>query len=183
MEERVKKFLTKCSWVVIALFVVRCLILKPITAYDYFGAAGEAISVAIILMGFYNAFLWKFNPLERAPKVMGRYQGKIEFNFTGQYETKDAAVIIKQTLLNIKVQIVTNEITSNTIVSNLVEENHEYVLYYTYITNPKAKFSRENPIQYGTCRLTKSSEDSLSGMYWTSRQTVGDIELQKVNCN
>ena len=73
-------------------------------------------------------------------------------------------------------QITTNEITSNTIVANLVEENEEYILYYTYITNPKSK---ENPIQHGTCRLMLSNKDCLTGSYWTSRQTIGDIELKK----
>lgn len=76
-------------------------------------------------------------------------------------------------------QITTNEITSNTIVANLVEENEEYILYYTYITNPKSKYSKENPIQHGTCRLMLSNKDYLTGSYWTSRQTIGDIELKR----
>ena len=112
---------------------------------------------------------------------MGTYKGIIEYNFNGAALKKDTLVKVKQTLLSIKIQITTNEITSNTIVGNLVEENEEYVHYYTYITNPKSKYSKENPIQYGTCRLLTNDNNRLVGTYWTSRQTIGDIELVKVN--
>ena len=98
---------------------------------------------------------------------------------TMELQQKDTFVRIRQTLLSVKVQITTNEITSNTIVANLVEENEEYILYYTYITNPKSKYSKENPIQHGTCRLMLSNKDCLTGSYWTSRQTIGDIELKR----
>lgn len=76
---------------------------------------------------------------------MGTYSGIIEYNFSGKIEQKDISVTIKQTLFSIKVQISTNEITSNTIVGNLVEENDEYILYYTYITNPKSEYSEKIP--------------------------------------
>lgn len=179
MEERVSKFLTKGLWVAIALFILLFLILKPTSAYDYFGVAGEAIGIAVIIMGVYNAILWRYNPLEKAPRLMGQYNGHIEYNFTGALESKPVNVIIKQTALTVTVKIVTDEITSNTITSNLVEENDEFVLYYTYITNPRSRYSGENPIQHGTCRLTESGESKLQGTYWTSRKTIGDIELEK----
>lgn len=113
-------------------------------------------------------------------KLWGKYEGIIEYNYSGKLEKKRTFVIIKQTLFSTKAQITTNEITSNTIVSNLVEENDEYVLYYTYITNSKSKYSLENPMQYGTCRLLPNVPNKLIGTYWTSRKTIGDIELDKI---
>ena len=184
MGEHINKFLTKGLWVLVALFILRCLVYVPESPYDYFGAAGEAVGITIILMGIYNAILWKYNPLEKAPRLTGTYTGCIEYNYNGISEVKAVKVIIKQTALSVKVKIATNEITSNTITSNLIEENDEYVLYYTYITNPKSKHSKENPIQHGTCRLTESGKHKLSGTYWTSRQTIGDIEMEKqTDCN
>jgi hypothetical protein len=179
MGERINKFLIKGLWAVLAMFTLLFLILKPISAYDYFGVASEAIGIAVIIMGVYNAILWKYNPLEKAPRLMGQYNGFIEYNFTGILESKPVNVIIKQTALTVTVKIVTDEITSNTITSNLVEENDEYVLYYTYITNPRSRYSEKNPIQHGTCRLIESGDSKLRGTYWTSRKTIGDIELEK----
>lgn len=183
MDNKTTKFITKGLWVALVLFVIRYLICNFNSLYDFIGAAGEVISITVIIMGLYSGFLWRYNPLEKTPKLMGEYNGVIEYNFSGTLEQKDTLVTIKQTLLSTKVQITTNEITSNTIVGNLVEENDEYILYYTYITNPKSKYSKENPIQYGTCRLSTNIKDKLIGTYWTSRKTIGDIELEKSNTN
>lgn len=182
MDNRTTKFLTKCLWVALILFVLRYLIRNFESLYDFLGAAGEVISVTIIIMGLYSGVLWRYNPFEKIPKLMGKYEGIIEYNFSGTPEKKKTTVTIKQTLLSIQVQIATNEITSNTILGNLNEENDQYVLYYTYITNPKSKYSDENPIQYGTCRLLTNVKDKLAGTYWTSRKTIGDIELDKLLC-
>ena len=63
---------------------------------------------------------------------------------------------------------------------NTIIGNNEFFLYYTYITNPKSKYGSENPIQFGTCRLSINVKNKLTGTYWTNRRTIGDIELKKV---
>lgn len=180
VDNRTIKFLSKGLWLALILFVLRYLIWKFSSLYDFIGAAGEVISVTLFIMGLYCSCLWKYNPFEKTPKLIGTYNGIIEYNFDGKDSRKNVVVVIRQTLLSIKIQIKTNEITSNTIVGNLVEEMDEYILYYTYITNPKSKYSKLNPIQYGTCRLATSNPNNLVGVYWTSRQTIGDIELKRV---
>lgn len=179
MDSRIIKLLSKSLWVALVLFAIRHLIWNINSLYDFIGAAEEVIAITIAIMGLYIGFLCRYSPLEKIPKLMGLYEGIIEYNYNGTVAKKDTFVKIRQTLLSIKVQITTNEIKSNTIVANLVEENEEYVLYYTYITNPKSKYSKENPIQHGTCRLILSTKGCLTGNYWTSRQTIGDIELKK----
>lgn len=181
LDTKITKFLSKSLWVALVLFGLRWLLWKFNSFYDFIGAAGEVISITIIIMGIYCRWLWKYNPLEKTPKLMGTYKGAIEYNWDEVALKKEASVKIRQSLLSINIQITTNEITSNTIAGNLVKENDEYVLYYTYITNPKSKYSKENPIQYGTCRLLMSDKKRLVGTYWTSRQTIGDIELDKNN--
>ncbi len=180
MDEQIANFLKKCLYVGIFIFAIRWILFSVDSVYDFIGAVGEVISITILVMGTYCSVLWKYNPLEKTPKIMGLYKGTIEYNCNGEFEKKETNVIIKQTLLSTKVQIVTNEITSNTITGTLMEENEQYVLYYTYITNPKSKYSKENPIQYGTCRLLINSTDKLTGTYWTSRKTIGDMELTKI---
>lgn len=181
VDNRTVKFLTKGIWVAIVLFVLRYFICKFSTLYDFIGATGEVITVTLFIMGIYSCWLWKYNPLEKVPKLMGTYKGIIDYKFDGKEGQKETIVTIKQTLISIKIQIRTNEITSNTIVGNLVEERDEYVLYYTYITNPKSKYSKKNPIQYGTCRLSTENPKYLEGIYWTSRKTIGDIKLTRIN--
>lgn len=187
MGQNVDKVIGRSAWTVIVIFVLRCLIgqfdyfsfLKCESLYDYFGAAGEAISIATVILFLYDKFLWKINPLDSTPRLGGKYTGTIEYTDNNQKKRKSTKVIITQTSLKVMVKITTNEITSNTITSNLIEENGEYVLYYTYITNPRSRYSDENPIQHGTCRLTKTGVNTLEGKYWTSRKTIGDIKLTR----
>src|SRR5690606_41933959 len=96
----------------------------------------------------------------------------------GKLGMKNIEVYVSQSLFRINIQLVTDEIASSTITSNIVQENGNYVLYYTYITNPKSKFSDENPIQYGTSRFIIDEPKRLNGSYWTSRKTIGDIYLE-----
>lgn len=183
MEERIKAFLSKSFWVVVVIFAIRCLIYMPSSIYDFIGCAGESITISVIIMGLYEKWLWRYNPLEKIPKMDKMYNGKIEYNYDGIYSEKETTISIKQSLLTTSVKITTNEVCSNSISSNLVLENSEYILYYTYITNPKSKYSKENPIQYGTCRLMLDDKNNLRGNYWTSRQTIGDIYLTRGDNN
>ena len=187
MDSKISKLITKSTWLAIAIFVIRYLIgyievlsfLKCETWYDYLGAAGEAISITAILMALYDKVLWRINPFDSTPKFKGSYSGKLIYDYNGQHKRKNIKVDISQTSLKVYVKITTNEITSNTITSDLIEENGEYVLYYTYLTNPSSQYSAQNPIQHGTCRLIQTDKGKLEGQYWTSRQTIGDIKLTK----
>jgi hypothetical protein len=185
MENNMIKVAKYIFWISIVLLGIRCnlnvpdIISKPITPYDFLSCAGEAITGALIIFGIYNAYLWMFNPFNKMPRLKGNYLGNINFNFTGKPESKSVTIEIKQTLLSTNIKIVTNEIQSTTITSNLIKENGEYILYYTYITNPNSKYSKENPMQYGTCRMYAKNKNEIQGRYWTSQNTTGDIFLKK----
>ena len=187
MDERTKKTISRSAWTTIVLFIIRYLVglidgldfLKCDNWYDYFGAAGEAISVATVILLAYNKWIWQFNPFDSTPKLKGSYTGRLYYNNNGQKKSKSISVFITQTSLRVSVKITTNEITSNTITSDLIEENGEMALYYTYITNPSSQYSDQNPIQHGTCRLIQKEKNKLEGQYWTSRKTIGDIKLTK----
>lgn len=179
MKDNIRNFIMKGFWVVIIVFIIRCLITKPASFYDCFSFAGESISITLILMGIYERWIWQFNPLEKVPNIRGEYIGNIEYNFNGKLDKKTIIVTIKQSLFSTNVRITTNEITSSTISSNIILENKEYVLYYIYITNPKSKYIKENPVQYGACKIIVKSKTELQGTYWTTQQTTGDIYLKK----
>lgn len=179
MNVHVKSFLTKIVWVALIVFGITYLIYKPDSVNSTLMCIARTVTPILIIATIYEKWLWKFNPFEKTPKIMGKYSGVIEYSYNEKNEKKKAEIEIKQSLLSISVKITTNEITSNSITSYIVFENGEYVLYYTYITNPKSKHSQTNPIQRGTCRLTNKNED-LVGTYWTSRQTIGDITFNRI---
>ena len=52
------------------------------------------------------------------------------------------------------------------------------------MTNPSSATQKENPIQYGTCRMILDEDNArISGKYWTSSNTVGDIDWLAVDVN
>lgn len=110
MDSRIIKLLSKSLWVALVLFAIRHLIWNINSLYDFIGAAEEVIAITIAIMGLYIGFLWRYSPLEKIPKLMGLYEGIIEYNYNGTVAKKDTFVKIRQTLLSIKVQITTNEI-------------------------------------------------------------------------
>jgi hypothetical protein len=179
MKESQMNYLKKSLWVVAFLIAVRCIIDLPVTLYGWIGSASEAISVCVIVMAIYEKILWRWNPFEKTPKIFGEYSAVLEYESQEGFKKKKIKIFIGQSLLSTSIKIITNEITSNSITGNFVCENGEYVLYYTYITNPKSRYSTDNPVQYGTCRMTIQSDGLLAGNYWTTRKTKGDITLKK----
>lgn len=177
MSEPVKKHLKFAIYIALAVFGVCMLISPPKSFRDFTGCTGISVSITIIISILYEKFAWKLNPLEKTPKLYEKYNGILEYNYNGKIGNKEIEVFFKQSLFHIKVELISNEIISSTITSKIIEENGNYVLYYTYITNPKSKFSDENPIQFGTCRFIVDNPKTLEGIYWTSRETKGDIYL------
>jgi hypothetical protein len=184
MIDKVIKIATNWLWLVILFFLIRIFLLpffsKPVTIYDYIGYAGEAITITLFIFGFYNSIFWRFNPFQKIPRLYGKYIGRIDSSYKNNQTNKKIKVEIQQTMLSVNVKITTDEITSNSIVSNLIEENGEYILYYTYLTNPQSKYKKENPILHGTCRLFCKTKTELQGKYWTTSNTTGDITLTKI---
>ena len=192
MNENAIGFIKKSLYIFAGICIICFLVKKSIfgldSVMDYLDIVEQAVTFTIPITILYGSLLWKFNPFEKTPRIMGEYSGIIEYKYLGQSGHKKTEVSITQTLFAVKVKIKTNEISSNTITGNFIKENDEYVLYYNYITNPQSQFSAQNPIQRGTCRLVPEDEvksfriawtTKLRGIYWTSRQTVGDINLTK----
>lgn len=179
MKDNIRSFIKKGFWVLGILLLIRYIISKPSSLNECFGFVGQTVTITLIIMGIYERCLWKYNPLEKIPNINGEYLGNIEYTYNGMVGKKKTSIIIKQSLLYTSVRITTNEITSRSITSSIVFENEEFVLYYNYLTNPKIKFIKENPIQYGTCRIILNSKTELHATYWTTQKTIGDIYLKR----
>lgn len=99
---------------------------------------------------YYN--FWKWNPFLEIPRFKEN-KGTVQYCYNENKGVKDVIVLIKQSPLSIDIAFTTNEIKSDSIIGNIVKENSQYILFYTYITTPSSQYSKDNPIQRGTCRL------------------------------
>ncbi len=142
--------LKKGCTLAIVVFIIRCFIVKPSDLYAFVGRNGRSSNNYIIFMFLYEKWIWRLNCFEKVPHIYGKYEAKLEYEYEGKRKTKSIQINIKQSLLQTNVEIITNEISSQSITSSLVLENEQSILYYTYITSPKSRYSTNNPIQYGT---------------------------------
>ena len=188
-----KKIHVKLFLIVSILVTSICCFVNGITLNlawtKYIGIVSSVMTVISLL---YIKWIWKFCPWEKTPRLATKYKGEIHYTY-GDGGIKNAEILIQQNLFSAHVRIKTDEITSDTITSSIIEENGSWFLYYCYITNPQAKYSKNNPIQRGTARLEilmpeydlktgflkyKYPVNFLTGTYWTTRETTGDIVLK-----
>jgi len=179
MEHRIKHLVKVATITSLLCFVIIWFINSKFIKIDLLDRLSYAITLSTFFTAFYEQFLWKyFTFCNKIPKIFGEYKAKIDYSYQDQCGTKMIDATIKQTYLTTKVFLTTDEVTSITLTSDIVNDNDEMILYYTYRTTPKMKFSKENPINLGATRLVIKG-DVLEGIYWTARNTVGDINMKK----
>lgn len=161
----------------IIIFILLFLINLPKSINEIWNILIESAGYSTIICLLYEKYLWKYNPFVKIPRLKKKYKGKLKYTYNNESREKSVIVKFKQTLLSTKVKLQSNEIRSNTLTSEMIKENDEFVLYYTYITNPSSEYSDKNPIQIGTCKLVIDNVTNFSGIYWTNRKTIGDLSL------
>lgn len=141
-----------------------------------------SISITTICMILYCNYLWRYVPklIRKVPKLYGEWNGIIKSSYDEFNKEFKFKIIIKQTLLNIYVDLITNESSSVSITGELIKDNkNEYALIYSYRNEPKENVKNRSQIHYGTAKLSIINESELKGMYFTDRKTTGNMILKK----
>lgn len=183
MSKQFEELIKKAMWVLIILFVIRCLvstkeIIKPFSiniVYSIFGYAGEAIGLTAIIVVFYNNWGWKYDPTIQMPVLKKKYSGTIKSNYDSQ--TYDAKLEIKQSFLKISVILKTQESTSKSIIASVEDVLGEQLLTYTYLNTPMASVRERSAIHYGTAMLSVDNPLEITGTYFTDRKSTGDVQF------
>ena len=142
MSEQVK-YLIK---VVLVFFCVKSLFdLLDIQSYDIeniINLLSANTSSAAFFAFLYERWLWEYDVFHKWKNINGNYLSEITYTNKSKLETKIGDVKIKQSFLTTRITMQTDEMTSNTISSTLLNENGSQILYYTYIINPKSEIGR-----------------------------------------
>lgn len=165
------------SAMAISSYLIILIINRPTDIVDYIRLIPKAIGIVPFLFIIFEKWIWRYLPFIKIPKLNKEYSGLLKYKYNNLCESKEIKVIIRQTFLSVRIKLITNEIESNSLVAEIVQEDDDFILYYCYRTNPSSEFSEKNPIQIGTCRLNVSNPKSIRGTYWTNRKTIGDILL------
>lgn len=184
MKNQYKGFLTKSMWLAIFIFSIRCfvskgdLLVNP-SVYTLYGFAGEAIGLTVLLMFFYERWLWRYNPCEKTPVLKRHYTGILKSSYDN-IERK-ASLEIKQTLLSVRVMLISGESKSNSLSASIDEIHGTKKLIYCYLNTPKSEFRNRSEVHYGTAMLCVDNPNELTGQYYTDRKTIGDMQFTVVS--
>ncbi len=182
MNKRTKKFSQQIGYVLLIVFFARCYISKDslynaFKVYELFGCISDSVAITGLLMFCYERFLWRFNPFESTPKLKKDYDGNIVSTFDNK--SRDATLVVQQTLLSIHITLKTDESRSQSVNASIIQLNGEKCLVYTYINTPNALVRDRSSIHYGTATLCIEKQD-LSGNYYTDRKTSGVMNFPAI---
>jgi len=146
------------------------------------------ISINIFLWTIFIKWAWKFKIfypwLVQVPNLSGQWKGFLKSNRNGgKSDPIPTEVTIEQSFLHIQIRIKTEESKSNSIGASfdIDEERGIRQLFYSYMNTSKPSVRHRSEIHYGTTLLHFEgfNVDTLEGEYWTSRETIGELELKK----
>ena len=178
MVDKTKTLLKYSIGIALALFILRLIIAIKTSAFEFTidslcSYGGGAISTTTILAGIYERFLWRYNPFENTPKLAKKYIGIIKSSYDNlEYS---ASLEIKQTLLTVRVTLITDESRSVSLSSSIDKILGDTQLTYCYLNTPKTEFRHRSEIHYGTAMLLLNTPSRIDGQYYTDRQTRGDM--------
>ncbi|MCA8891980.1 MAG: hypothetical protein KDA56_09215 [Hyphomonas sp.] len=147
---------------------------------------------AVLLLNSSWRWVWKKAPALSTvifPDLTGEWKGVLHSSWVNP-ETNEKVPPIKvrffisQSLLSFGITLQTKESKSysNRYWLERRPDQHCYRLWYTYTNEPKQAFRFRSSEHAGVAFLEldlSSSRDHLTGRYFTSRNTTGDIELER----
>lgn len=164
----------------IAVFICVSLIFQNDTVYDNIS---KTIPIVTAIYFVYSKWLWKYNPLEKTPRLKKQYKGYFISTYENKNKKYDIDFRISQSLFHTEVTCVTKESSSRTINAHIYCDKGECRLIYNYMNEPQNVFTDRSPIHYGTCILSLGDVNNITGKYYTARNTKGDIVLKCCESN
>ena len=155
----------------ILVYVILSIVLKNKSILDNLDLT---ITINLILATIYSEWLWKYNPLEKTPKIYGEY--KMIFISTYDNSKRTMNVKIKQNLFSNRIYMSTKESRSESISSSIITKKDNCELIYTYQNIPNATERNHSEIHFGTCTFSIIDNKIISGSYYTDRKTNGEIK-------
>lgn len=147
------------------------------------------ITVLLILLSAFDLFIWKFCPesLIKKPKIYGTWQGTVHSNWIDPVTGKkidpiECYTAIHQTFSTVSYYQMTEESTSDLVAKEIILSSaNVFQLVGVYFNESRILIRDEgrSPIHYGGIRMNVigSPATKLTGEYWTTRNTVGELNL------
>lgn len=162
---------------------------EDLTLWTVFQKLSSALGVVFIITVCFKKWAWRWGIfkgwLVLVENLTGEYEGIItpsQSNTTFLSQPKKITATIKQSLFTFDIKVISDESESNSFSHSFIkEQNGDVKVVYSYSGKPRINNRQKNPIHEGTSILNLIGKPTtkLKGEYWTSRGTIGEIELTK----
>jgi hypothetical protein len=168
---------------------------QPAPLLKFISLIGMLITVGVVgIASLTWRYLWLTMPViarKTFPDLTGTWQGTLVSTWinpaTGQpLPPIPTTLWIRQTLFSISIKLKTGESKSYS-TRCILEADHDagrFRIWYSYDNQPKAEFAYRSARHEGVAWLEMdidSNPNSLSGQYYSSRRTTGDMTFSRVS--
>lgn len=184
----------------IAIFALTIFILNFLGLYDlantseFFRAysAGVTITTSALALLVWQGWKipWLKGWLILVPNLNGTWKGSLQSDWINPKTNEGigpitSILVIKQTLFGMSCVVRTGEMTSYSISAGIERDKNLHIetLVYNYRSEPRAGVADRSAIHHGTSVLEFGTNPkwSLTGRYFTERNTTGELELSFLN--
>jgi hypothetical protein len=149
----------------------------------------SAVTSAVVLLSVaFEFWLWKLPALQgwlvKRPVIEGTWRAEILSNWKNDSGNTlppiEGYVVIKQTLLNLSLRLMTSESSSHLIGTEIVcASDGTYCVSGVYQNEPRYQDRNHSEIHFGAVwlQVVGSPAHIIQGHYWTDRKTAGEMRL------
>ena len=153
---------------------------------------GSLPTVLLTLFAVFDAWLWRLGrvpSLISRPHLVGTWRGTLishRPDASGQevaHTPIDVVVVVRQTFLEVSIQVLTSQSRSRSIVSTIIKHHaDDYTVHYHYMNEADLAWRDDSRPHVGGARLRIGTvtPSRFTGEYWTERRSRGEFEVELV---
>lgn len=188
--ESPRRYVQVVTGVVVTVFAAGILLSGGKVQAEWLKFYSVAVLVASGLVLIWDRWMWRLRPVQRfgrvPPAVRATWKGTLTSLWvdpaTGTPPpSKTVYLVVRQTATSVSVVMLSDEGQSSSTHGRVSRSNGSPYLDYLYVSDPDLSTAHRNPMHRGAASLMISGAPAkrLRGPYWTSRRSIGELELNE----
>lgn len=182
------RYVKAILYVAVAVWAIVLLVSGKTLSSSLLRPLSTVTSVVVLLSMAFELWLWKLPLLHgwfiKRPVIEGTWKAEIRSNWRdvagAEIPAIQGFVIIRQTLFNLSLRLLTEESSSHLVGTEIVcSVDGLYCVSGVYRNEPRYQDRGHSQIHYGAMwlQVIETPTQMLEGHYWTDRNTAGELRL------
>lgn len=145
MNDKINHLIKITGWFTGLFFLLLIIVSCTVWQIGWIDIISYTVTISTFITIGYERFMWKwklFRIFNKQADISGDYEATLR-HFYGEGGIKKVSVEIKQTFLTVNIEFRSDEITSNSITADIIEEHgKKYIVLYLY-NKSKSRIRKE----------------------------------------